>query len=79
MYNYAKLKGRIIEICGTQACFAKEMGVSERTMTLKLQQKIFFRQNEIEKAITILRLSTEDIQNYFFCHLSSEKPNLKKA
>ena len=35
-YDYAKLNGRIIEKCGTQAVFAERMGLSERTVSLKL-------------------------------------------
>lgn len=65
-FNYAKLNGRIIEICGTQSEFAKLMGLSERTISLKLNNKIMFKQNEIEKALKILNISTTDIHIYFF-------------
>lgn len=65
-FNYAKLNGRIVEICGTQSEFAKLMGLSERTISLKLNNKIMFKQNEIEKALKILNISTTDIHIYFF-------------
>ena len=34
-FNYSKLRGRIIEKFGTQGCFARKLGVSERTLSLK--------------------------------------------
>ena len=66
MYDYKKLNGKIIEVCGTQAVFAEKMGLSERTISLKLNNKISWKQTEIQKAIGILGLSDEDIQTYFF-------------
>lgn len=35
-YNYAKLLGRIVEVVGTQGKFANRMGLSERTISRKL-------------------------------------------
>ena len=64
--NYSKLKGRIVEKCGTQGNFAQKMGLSERTVSLKLSGKIPFKQPEILKALEVLDLSDEDIQAYFF-------------
>lgn len=65
-YDYAKLKGKIVEKCGTQAVFAKRMGLSERTISLKLNNKVAFKQPEIQKALPILGLTESDIQGYFF-------------
>lgn len=65
-YDYAKLRGRIVEICGTQVEFAKQMNLSERTISLKLQQKRGWKQGEIVKALKVLKLSDKDIQLYFF-------------
>lgn len=64
--DYSKLKGRIVEKCGTQGNFAQKMGLSERTVSLKLSGKIPFKQPEILKALEVLDLSEEDIQAYFF-------------
>lgn len=66
IYDYSKLQGRIIEICKTKANFAKLMNLSERTISLKLNNKIYFKQNEIMKALGILELDINDIQIYFF-------------
>lgn len=65
-YDYRKLNGRIIEVCGTQANFAEKMGLSERTISLKLNNKISWKQTEIHRAIEVLNLTEKDIQNYFF-------------
>ena len=64
--NYNKLKGRIVEMCGTQKNFAQKMRLSERTVSLKLSGKIPFKQTEIVKTAEILELADEDIQAYFF-------------
>lgn len=65
-YNYSKLNGRIVEVCGTQLAFAEKMGLSERTVSMKLNNKIAWKQTEIQKAIGILQLTPDDIQSYFF-------------
>lgn len=65
-YDYAKLNGKIVEKCGTQAVFAERMGLSERTISLKLNNKVAFKQSEIQKALPILGLTGSDIQAYFF-------------
>lgn len=65
-YDYAKLNGKIVEKCGTQAVFAERMGLSERTISLKLNNKVAFKQPEIQKALSILGLTESDIQAYFF-------------
>ena len=42
------------------------MGVSERTISLKLNNKIPWKQPEMTKAAQILDFSTDEIQSYFF-------------
>lgn len=65
-YDYSKLRGRITEICGTDAVFARKMDLSERSVSLKLNNKIPFKQPEIQRAIIVLDLNDKDIQEYFF-------------
>ena len=43
-YNYSKLLGKITEKFGTQASFAKSMNISERSLSLKLTNKVPFKQ-----------------------------------
>ena len=65
-YDYSKLLGRIVEKCGTQARFADQMGLSEHTVSVRLNGKAPFRQTEIQKAIDILGIDDKDIHAYFF-------------
>ena len=67
-YNFSKLTGRIIEKCGTRRAFAKEMGFSERTLCLKLNGKISWRQDEMVKACAILEIPLNEIADYFFAN-----------
>ena len=65
-YDYSKLLGRIKEICGGQLEFSKRMGLSERTVSLKLNNKIPWKQPEMEKAAQVLQFPISEIQIYFF-------------
>lgn len=65
-FDYSKLKGRIIEKFSTQYAFAKGIGWSERTLSLKLSGSRSWKQPEILKAIELLELSKNDINEYFF-------------
>ena len=65
-YNYAKLLGRIVEKVGTQGRFASDMGLSERTISLKLNGKVGWKQNEIATACRILDIKECEIASYFF-------------
>lgn len=65
-YDYAKLCGRIVEECGTQSAFAAQMGLSERTISLKLNNKVPWKQPEMQKAAKVLKFSEKEIQVYFF-------------
>lgn len=65
-YDYSKLLGKIIELYGSQANFAREMGLSSRSLSLKLNGKIGFKQVEIERACRLLKIKRTDIDKYFF-------------
>ncbi len=65
-YDYSKLSGRINEKFGTRSKFATAMGMSERSLSLKLNSKIPFKQPEISKACTLLEIGDTDIYPYFF-------------
>ncbi|MGN0148789.1 MAG: DUF739 family protein [Clostridia bacterium] len=65
-YDYSKLNERIVELCGTQARFADKMGLFERSVSMKLNNKLPFKQPEIQKALDILHLTPMDIGTYFF-------------
>lgn len=65
-YDYSKLNGKIREICGSQGIFAKEMGLSEHTISMKLNSKKSWKQPDIERACDVLGINRCDIPAYFF-------------
>ncbi len=65
-YDYRKLNGKIVEVCGTQAVFAKKIGLSERSVSLKLNNKVAFKQDEIQASLAALQLEPSDVSTYFF-------------
>lgn len=65
-YNYSKLSAKIVEVFGTQRDFAKAMGRSERTISLKMNNKLPWTQAEMEKAGRLLNVSVLDFPEYFF-------------
>lgn len=65
-YDYSKLRGRISEKYGTQTALSKEIGWSERTLSLKMNGKIAFTQSDIEEMVRVLDIKRKDIQAYFF-------------
>ena len=64
-FNYNKLRGKIVEIYGSQIEFAKAMKWSEKTLSLKLNGKVPWKQTDIMTAVQILGLSESDIQDIF--------------
>ncbi len=65
-FDYRKLLGRIVEKCGTQFHFAQLLSISERSLSLKLNNRVPWRQNEIARACDILEINDCDIATYFF-------------
>ena len=65
-YDYSKLSGRIVEKYETQAKFACAMGLSERSISLKINGKVGWKQNEILKACELLDIPVSQISIYFF-------------
>lgn len=65
-FNYSKLVGRIIEKYGSQYNFAVSLGISERSLSLKLNNKVPWKQTEIEKSLYLLDIPKEELHLYFF-------------
>ena len=65
-FDYSRLRGRIVEKYKNQIEFARRMQWSERTLSLKLNGKVAWKQPEIGKAIELLGLKDDDILAYFF-------------
>lgn len=72
-FDYAKLRGRIREVCETQERFSDLMGMSKPTISAKLNNKSEFTQPEIIRAVEVLDLKYDEISSYFFT------PNVQKT
>ncbi|WP_125589725.1 DUF739 family protein [Companilactobacillus jidongensis] len=65
-YDYSSLSGKIVEKYGTQYNFSRAMGLSERTISLKLNDQVSWKDTEIVKAVNLLNLNVSEIPKYFF-------------
>ena len=66
IYNYNKLRGRIVEKYGTQERFAEAVGMTKQGLSLKMTGKTSFSQGDIAKWCGLLDIGTEEIVDYFF-------------
>lgn len=66
MYQYRKLRGRIIELYGTQTAFAKAIELSCNSVSKKLKVKTEFSQSDIEKWANLLNIERKDYGEYFY-------------
>lgn len=65
-FSYANLLELIKDKCKTQAQFASAIGLSERSLSRKLNNKQGWKQQEICKACEVLGIEDKDIPTYFF-------------
>ena len=66
VFDYSKLRGRIVEKCGQNRDFARGIGVSQTALSLKLNNKSYFSQAEIMRAIDVLGIEPGSVSAYFF-------------
>lgn len=64
--DYSKLVGAIKDHFGKQCIFAAAMGLSERSVSLKLNNLRGWTQKEMRRFCDLLGLSYTEIPNYFF-------------
>lgn len=67
-YDYSKLNGKIREVFGTQAAFADAMDMGNSTLSLKLNNKAEWSQDEMEAAMDLLKIPRKSVRTYFFTH-----------
>lgn len=66
-YDYSKLCGKIIEKFGTYRDFAKAIGIAEYTLSMRLNNKSPWKQDEIENSCEVLGIKkSKDVNAYFF-------------
>lgn len=65
-FDYSFLDGLITQKLGTRAEFAKKMGISEHSISLKMNGKTPWKQVDICRACEVLNIDVKDIPIYFF-------------
>lgn len=79
IFDYSKLKGRIREKFMTQEAFAKRLGMSRTTFSLKLNDVSEFSQREMLQALNLLDVNVKLIDEYFFTLKVKKTEQEKKA
>lgn len=68
-YDYSPLRKRMKEHDYTVESMAKELNITTTTLSLKLNNKATFKQNEIEMMCHLLEIDSQDIAKWFFREL----------
>ena len=71
-FDYSNLLSELKRLSITQEEFAIGIGTNPSTLSLKLNNKAYFKQVEMEKACQLLHIPQSDIGAYFFCRKSLE-------
>lgn len=65
-FDYSKLRGSIRTVYQRQNDFATALGISNRSLSLKLNNKVPFTQPEIYRTAKLLKLDSDETVEYFF-------------
>lgn len=68
VFDYSKLRGRIVEKYGSQRQFADAVGVSEQTITSKMNGRVAISQDDVITWSELLDIEAVDIGVYFFTY-----------
>lgn len=66
MYDYSKLRGRIVEKFGTIKAFSEALGVSNVAVSEKLNNKVGFSRADIETWSNLLDISETEYGLFYF-------------
>ena len=66
VFDHQKLKGKIVEVYGTQERFAKAIGKSPTALNMCLNNKQPFKQEDIFLIAKSLNIPDCEIKSYFF-------------
>ena len=64
-YDYSKLRGLIVEKYKTITAFSEVAQMDKGTLSLKLNNKIGFSQDDIVKMMNALQMQKNDVADYF--------------
>ena len=70
MFDYKKLRGKIREVFGTEKQFAKALGISSTSLSLKFNGESSFKQSQSSRCCELLGIPVKEIGQYFFCPIS---------
>lgn len=65
-FDYSKLLGKMKEQNVTQLALAEEIHNTPSTLSLKLNNKAYFKQSEIHIACNMLNIALDEIGKYFY-------------
>lgn len=71
-FDYSKLRGKMAERSITQEQLADKIGINKCTLSVKLNGRYAFANDEILAICKVLDIPTDEISKYFFCTESSE-------
>ncbi len=66
VFDQSKLRGKIVEKCGSIDQFAAKLSITPTTAGRKLSGKSEWTQDQMIKACAVLDIPTTDIPAYFF-------------
>lgn len=66
MFDYSKLRGRIVEKYGSISKFSEQLDISRTSLDLKLNNKVGISRPEIITWSKLLDIDKKDIGIYFF-------------
>ena len=66
MYQYRKLRGRIVEKYGSIRKFSNAIGISETATSNKLNGKTGLSQKDMEKWASLLDIDLSEFPEYYF-------------
>ena len=68
MYDYSKLRGRIIEKFGSMQAFSDAVGTSNVTVSRKLNDVVGISREDIEAWSEKLEIKPEEYGSFYFTH-----------
>lgn len=68
MYDYSKLRGRIVEKFGSISAFSKALGTTNVSVSRKLNNISGFSRDDIEVWSKALDVCPEEYASFYFAH-----------
>ena len=65
-FELSALKGKIVEVFGSQTKFAEAMGWTDAMLSFRMNGHVAWKQEDIAKACELLDIKEEEVGKYFF-------------